>query len=205
LGWREFYGRRYAVGPGVLIPRQETEVLVDAALTRFDTQLTPGPSVLDLGTGSGCIAISLKLENPILNVVASDLSHRAMDIARQNATDLGAEIRFVESDGFDGLSEEQFDAIVTNPPYIGTQEPLATEVAGYEPPEALYAGTSGLEFFERLACEASSYLRPGGWILTEVGYRQSSAVSDLFCREGWTHLDTLYDLSGIARAVLCAK
>src|ERR1044072_4019884 len=119
LGEREFFGRRFRVGPGVLIPRQETETLVEAAMEQSDVQ-----SVLDVGTGSGCIAITLKLERPEWEVTAVDISERALDIASDNAKLLGADVRYLLSDGFASLLGESFDLIVTNPPYVGLHEAL---------------------------------------------------------------------------------
>ncbi len=273
LGWREFYSRRFKVGPGVLIPRQETEHLVEAALQWVKTQPdsdqpkrsnskrpTPWPpvggnlregtpqnphlsppwersvrepatepgegekaierkspqndrcrpksapnlKVLDLGTGSGCIAITLKLESPNLQVFASDISKRAIEIASQNATDLASEVNFVVSDGLASLRDQTFDAIVSNPPYIANNEPLAEEVSGFEPNQALFAGQTGLEFYEHLAKEAGARIRPQGRLFVEVGYRQAAQVAELFTRNGWKHIETQRDLSGIERVVICS-
>lgn len=201
LGWREFFGRRFAVRPGVLIPRQETEVLVETALS-----LVSGfrPRVLDLGTGSGCIAVSLKLSRPDWDVVASDVSCEALEVAQQNALDLGAVAEFVESDLFAGLRGE-FDAIVTNPPYIGFDEPLADEVARFEPRLALFGGATGLDIYERLSREAWSFLKPGGLVLMEVGHQQAQVVGDLFSSSGWGVREPIMDLSGVARVIVCMR
>jgi len=203
LGWREFYGRMFTVRPGVLIPRQETEVLVDTVLKWFPKRGSEPISILDLGTGSGCIAITLKLENPRLKVVASDISVAALEVAIRNANDLGAEVNFIESDGFNHMGSECFRAIVTNPPYIGLGESIASEVTDYEPRVALFAGQSGLEFFERLAAEAANRLVTEGLLITEVGYRQAQRVADIFRDQGWTVMETVEDLAGIARVVVC--
>jgi len=148
LGWREFYGRRFKVAPGVLIPRQETETLVEAALDflrSLGSSAGGGPSVFDLGTGSGCIAITIKLEEPPASVDAADISEKALEIARSNACELGADVRFEESDGLPRLNRE-FDLIVSNPPYVAANERLPAEIADFEPREALVAGETGLEF-----------------------------------------------------------
>jgi release factor glutamine methyltransferase len=197
LGKREFYGRDFLVRPGVLIPRHETETLVEAALA----DLPQGASVLDLGTGSGCIGITLKLERPDLNVTLSDVSEVALRVAAHNADLLGANVRLVRSDGFAELLGEAFDRVVSNPPYIGEGEHLMPEVADHEPAEALYSGPTGLEFYERLAAEGASYLLDGGQILLEVGYQQAGAVRELFEAQGWRHLKTIKDLSGVERVV----
>jgi len=203
LGWREFWNERYRVGPGVLIPRQETEVLVEATLRRAWSLSDRQPRVLDLGTGSGCIAISIKRDAHFLRVSASDISAAALDIAAQNATDLGVDVSFVKSDGFEAFRFDRFELIVTNPPYIGFDEPLARELVDYEPHQALFAGPSGLEFYQRLSKEAASHLEPEGLLLMEVGYMQAQMVSDLFCSAGWQVVEKVKDLTGIDRVIVC--
>jgi len=203
LGQREFYGRRFAVGPGVLIPRHETELLVECALDWF-REGTDRRTVLDLGTGSGCIAVTLKLELPRLEVFASDVSPRALELASRNASDLSAEVCLLESDCFENLLGRQFDAIVTNPPYIGEREQLPAEVTQFEPHAALFAGPTGMEFYERLAGEASAHLVAGGSLFMEVGYRQANAVAELFRDTGWNVLGVVKDIAGIDRVVICA-
>lgn len=175
-GWREFYGREFSVDTAVLIPRQETETLVQAAL-----EVVPrGAKVLDLGTGSGCVAITLKLERPDLDLVACDISDEALAVAERNADRLQAEIDFIWSDGFGTFEGERFDVIVTNPPYVETDADLEPEVSEWEPASALYAGADGLGFYRRLADEVRAQLHPGGWFLTELGDGQASAVAALF-------------------------
>lgn len=196
VGHREFFGRDYRVTPAVLIPRQDTEVLVETALK------TTGGTVLDIGAGSGAIAVTLKLERPEWEVTAVDISPLALEVAEENAKNLQANVRFLLSDGFEALLGEAFDLIVTNPPYIGRSEPLAPEVAGHEPELALYGGETGLEFYERLAREASAYLNDGGQLMMEVGYQQAAAVQTLFEKAGWEHVETVPDLAGIDRVVV---
>ncbi len=197
LGRREFYGRSFRVGPGVLIPRQETETLLEAAL-----ELLVQPArVLDLGTGSGALAVSIALERPEAEVTASDISATALAIAEDNAAALGAEVRFVLSDGFASLLGEAFDLIVTNPPYIGLHEPLPAEVGEFEPQEALFAGPTGFEFYQRLADKTMNHLADGGTLLMEVGYRQASEVAWLFKEKGWAIGEVLKDLSGVERVI----
>ena len=199
LGWREFYGRRFGVTPDTLIPRQETETLVEAVLKR---PIHEGASVLDIGTGSGCIAITLKLERPDLEITACDISPNALAIASANAKFLGANVRFIVSDVTQALLGEQFDLIVSNPPYIANSEELMPEVAVYEPGLALFSGDTGLEFYERLAREAGHCLIDGGVISVEVGYRQAESVREVFEGYGWTWLETINDLSGTPRVVV---
>ena len=197
LGWREFYGRRFVVTPDVLIPRQETEHLVEVA----GGQPNVG-TLLDLGTGSGCIAVTVKLTRPEIAVTASDASAAALDVARQNATGLGADVEFVGSDLFAGLQERTFDVIVSNPPYIGTGETLMPEVQVYEPHLALFAGGDALAFYRRLAEEAQSHLTLGGSLVVEIGDGMLHGVSTLFEEHGW-HVDQVVgDLSGNARVLV---
>lgn len=197
LGHREFFGRDFRVTPAVLIPRQETETLVEEALRREGSA-----EVLDVGTGSGAIAITLAKERPDWRVVAVDVSPTALSIAQENAESLRADVRFVLSDGFTELLGESFDLIVTNPPYIGTDEPLMPEVAGHEPHLALFSGATGLEFYERLAREAPAHLNDGGFLMMEVGYRQAADVQRLFEDAGWRHERTVADLDGTPRVVV---
>lgn len=196
VGHREFFGRDFRVTPAVLIPRQDTEILIETAL-RY-----PGESVLDIGTGSGAIAITLKLERPEWHVTAVDISPEALEIALDNAIQLGALVHFHLSDGFEAVLGESFDLIVTNPPYIGRAEPLDREVHAYEPDLALYGGETGLEFYERLAREAPDSLNDGGHLIMEVGYQQAAAVRALFEGAGWEHTETVPDLAGIDRVVV---
>lgn len=194
LGWREFFGRRFSVRSGVLIPRHETETLVELALSN----LPQGASVLDLGTGSGCIGITLSLERPDLRVTLSDISEGALLIATENALDLGATVATKLSDRLLGFQNQTFDAIVSNPPYIGRHETLSSEVHDFEPHEALYAERSGLAFYEVIAGEAKGKTR---LVFVEVGYEQANAVRLVFEAAGWAHLETRRDLIGHERAL----
>lgn len=191
LGFREFYGRKFAVDPSVLIPRQETEVLIEAWLA-LESKAAASARVLDLGTGSGCIGITLKLERPNLHVTLSDVSGEALCVASTNAKALGANVAIHRGDVLQGLGE--FDAIVTNPPYVAFGDPLPPEVGRYEPHQALFAGKDGLEFYKRLAVDAPSYLSPGGRLLAEVGDSMAASVKAVFEQAGWRHLQTFEDL-----------
>lgn len=197
LGYREFYGRRFQVSPAVLIPRQETETLIDAWFY-FEGSLPSDAAVLDLGTGSGCIGITLNLERPKLRVTLSDISEGALQMAQKNARDLGATVVFVSHDLFPA---GEFDAIVTNPPYIEEGELLPREIAEHEPRTALFAGRDGLDFYRRLAFEGAAHIRSGGLLLTEVGDRQAAAVRQIFESLGWRFLKGFADLLGIERAL----
>lgn len=200
LGYREFFGRKFEVGPGVLIPRQDTEVLLEAALGIVDR----GP-VLDLGTGSGCLAVSLKLERPEVEVWASDISQVALEIAERNAQALRADVRFLKSDGFKSLPEFRFEVVVSNPPYIGDTEELMPEVRDHEPKSALFSGPSGLEFYERLAKEAAGFLVSGGKLALEVGQGQAQLVAELLTGQGWSVNRVVADLGGIDRVVVAER
>lgn len=197
VGRREFYGRDFTVSPAVLIPRQDTETLVEAALRLGP----PTGRVLDIGVGSGAIAVTLKLERPAWDITGVDLSPEALAVAMQNAITLRADVRFLQSDGFGALTDERFDLIVSNPPYIGRDEILMPEVYDFEPHLALFAGEEGLAFYRRLAQEASNHLSVGGMLLMEVGHTQAEAVRTLFEAVGWRHVETFQDLAGIPRVV----
>ena len=176
LGYREFFGRRFRVDTNVLIPRHETQILIEEALRTEDRILR----VLDIGTGSGCIAVTLKLERPSWDVWATDISSPALQMARENAELLGADIHFRHSNLFEQLSDMQFDLIVSNPPYIGRDEPLPIEVKEFEPNSALFADHQGLAIYEAIASEIGNHLAPGGQLILEIGQTQGQAVQNLF-------------------------
>jgi len=200
LGWREFYGRRFAVRPGVLIPRQETEVVVETCLALDGIR-----TVLDIGTGSGIIAITLALEKPGWQVFAADISAEALEIASENAKTLDAKVEFRESDLFASFEGMKLDLIVSNPPYIGTGESLSDEVKSFEPAQALFSGKTGNEIYERLAAEAQEHLAPGGSLVLELGYRSLPAATRLLDSHGWTVCNVVNDLSGIARCLVAKR
>jgi release factor glutamine methyltransferase len=196
-GSQEFYGRPFAVSPAVLIPRPETEHLIEAALV-----LEPRPkTILDIGTGSGILAVTLALEIPAAAVTAVDISPDALVIARQNAETLNApdQIRFLKSDLFSAIEQEQYDCIVSNPPYVATTEPLEPQVRDYEPAAALYAGPDGLAIYRRLIPQAAEHLAPGGYLLLEIGQGQRGAIAELLIESGYKDIRFHADLQGIAR------
>lgn len=206
LGEREFYGRPFQVSPAVLIPRPDTELLVEAALARLPAD--PAPRLLDLGTGSGCIALTLALECPRCQVWAVDRSVAALAVARANAQRLGAErVRFVESHWYGALAgatfHRCFDLIVANPPYVAADDPhLARGDLRFEPAGALAAGPQGLDDLERIIAGAPAHLAPGGWLLVEHGWDQGTACRGLFAAAGFAQVDTLRDLAGHERVSL---
>jgi release factor glutamine methyltransferase len=197
LGYREFYGRRFYVEPGVLIPRHETEILVEVALAK----LPPHAKVLELGFGSGCVAITLKQERPDLEITAVDASQIALKVAEKNATTLGASIDWRLGNWFDPIQDLRFDGIVSNPPYIDPTEPLPNEVAQFEPAEALFAGSGGLDAVHYFSKTAKSHLRPKAPLMLEVGHQQARPVQNLFIKNGWHHQETTLDLAGIERVL----
>jgi release factor glutamine methyltransferase len=197
-GWREFYGVALRVTPEVLIPRPETERLVELALERlpFDASAR----VLELGTGSGAIAIALASERPGLGIVATDVSEAALALARRNARDHGAEIDFVLSDWFDALGPRQFDLIVSNPPYVAAGDAhLEQGDVRFEPRLALVGGEDGLACIREIAERAQNRLRPGGGLLLEHGYDQGDRCVELLSSLGYAEVADFHDLAGWPR------
>ena len=198
VGTREFYGRPFLVSPDVLIPRPDTELLVERALACIPPD--EAVAVLDLGTGSGCIAITLALERPLARVTAGDSSPAALAMAQRNADRLNARVEFLTSDWFAALGGRRFDLIVSNPPYIAAADPhLARGDVRFEPLTALAAGQDGLDDLRRLTRAACAHLRPGGALLLEHGYDQSDAVQALLRECGIRTPQSWADLSGILR------
>lgn len=199
LGEREFYGRPFKVSPDVLIPRSDTELLVEAALERLP-QKRPA-RILDLGTGSGCIAISLALARTDCQVTATDASPAALAIARDNARRLGADrLRFVQGDWYDGLDSPSFDMIVSNPPYIALQDPhLQQGDLPHEPRQALVSGPHGLDAIQHIVAGAPGHLVAGGWLLLEHGWDQAAACRQALAERGFADIITLTDLAGRER------
>lgn len=195
LGTREFFGRPFSVGPGVLIPRQDTELLVEIA-----KELRPA-SCLDLGCGSGCVAVSIALEVPGCRVTACDISPPAVDRTLLNASALGASVEVLMGDLFAPVAGRRFDLIVSNPPYIALGESLSAEVREFEPAVALFAGEDGLSFYRRIATNSSAHLAEDGRVAVEVGHTQAAAVSELFTAEGFK-TELRKDLAGIDRLVI---
>lgn len=198
-GSREFWSRRFRVTPDTLIPRPETEHLVEAALARLPAGR--GCAIADLGTGSGIVALTLALERPDCRVTATDISAAALAVARDNAVRLDARnVGFHQGDWFAGLDDRVFDLVVSNPPYVANGDPHLDEGdLRHEPPVALAAGATGLEAIRVLIAQARNHLAPGGWLLIEHGHDQAAAVAALFAEHGYADIDSLSDLAGHAR------
>jgi len=192
LGRKEFYGLDLSVNPSVLIPRPETELLVDLALERKPA------SVLDLGTGSGALALALKFNLPGTRVVAVDSDLSALVTAKRNAAKLNLDIDFRHGRWFDAVAGERFDLVVSNPPYLARLDPHLPALR-FEPVGALVAGPEGLEAFREITSAAGSFLRPGAWLLLEHGMGQERAVQGLVEGAGLESVTTWPDLAGIAR------
>ncbi|MGB0129311.1 MAG: peptide chain release factor N(5)-glutamine methyltransferase [Rhodocyclaceae bacterium] len=200
VGRSEFYGRPFIVGPAVLIPRPETELLVDLALERLKGRVSP--KVLDLGTGSGVLGITLALQVPAACVMAADVSPDALNVARANALALGACVRFGCGDWFDAVGRaETFDLIVANPPYVAAGDHhLAQGDLRFEPSSALTDGSGdGLDSIRRIVAEAPGRLRQGGWLLFEHGYDQAIGSRALLHTAGFAQIASWRDLAGIER------
>ncbi len=198
VGEREFFGRNFLVSPAVLIPRPETELLIELALARFGSR--PGSRVLDLGTGSGAIAITLALELDAVDLTAVDASREALWVAMANAARLGASVSFVQGDWFAALGEERFHLIVSNPPYVAEADPhLADGDVRFEPQSALAAGPEGLDDLQIIVAEAPRHLERDGWLLLEHGYDQACAVRGLLTDAGFSEINSWADLAGIER------
>lgn len=200
-GQCEFYGLPIRISAGVLIPRPETEHLVDQALllaARFQA-----PRIVDVGTGSGCIAIALARHLPDAKITAIDLSSKALIRASESAALNGVSprIRFLEGDLLAPVAGERFEIVVSNPPYvpIADRDSLSVEVRDYEPALALFAGEDGLDVYRRLIPAAFGALTPGGYIVLEIGYGQSPAITELIKSAGFEQIEFVPDLQGIAR------
>lgn len=208
-GEREFFGRPFRVTPDVLIPRPETELVVSAALDKLAGRIGATPLVVDVGTGSGCIAVSLACEMTGLRLAATDVSTGALTVARENARRHGvlARIDFRHGPLLGGLDEPP-DVIVSNPPYIseGERATLPPDVAEYEPHQALFAGADGLAVIRPLIDLASRRLAPGGWVILEIGAGQGGEVEDLIAASrGFAAAEVLADLESRPRVVVARR
>jgi release factor glutamine methyltransferase len=205
-GAKEFWSIPFEVSPSVLVPRPETEALVEKVLELSSRE---DEAIVDVGTGCGCIAIALAKELPRARIEAVDVSERALRVARRNATRHKAkQVRFLRSDllaAYRGTGAK-FDFIVSNPPYISRRawDGLPADVRDFEPRRALFAGESGLELIERLVRRAATFLKPGGYLIFEIGEDQRDRVLGLFGRR-WTEIETAWDLAGKPRVITARR
>ena len=205
VGTREFWGRDFAVTRATLVPRPETELIVEEALRI----LPPGsPAIIDIGTGTGCLAITLAAERPDAHVFATDISHEALIVALANARTHGVahRVHLIRCDLAEAL-RIRADLIVSNPPYVpkSSAPALAPDVMNYEPATALFGGADGLQVLERLFARAPAWLAPDGAFIVEFGYGQEESVRHAAEREGWTVRRMLHDLQGIARTAVLGR
>lgn len=205
LGRRAFWAFDLAVTPAVLIPRPETELLVELALERLPVDTAC--AIADLGTGSGAVALALAHERPRARVRATDASADALAIARENAQRLGiANIDFVQGDWCGALGDERFDLIASNPPYIAADDPhLAQGDLRHEPLTALASGVDGLDAIRTIVAAAPAHLQPQGWLLLEHGWDQAAAVRNLLAEQGFRNAHSVRDVAGHERVTLAQR
>ena len=201
IGLRKFWNSNFYIDETVLDPRPESELIVEKVLELSDTNL----SLIDLGTGSGCLAISIALERPNFKIFASDISPNALKIAEINSRYHKTPITFIKSDWFSEINNT-FDIIIANPPYISENEykSLPISIRRFEPKIALTAGINGLDCFKEIIMEFHKYLKPNGIIFMEIGYSQKRIIEELFIKYGYENINFFNDLSGKAR-VVCVK
>ncbi|MDY0301357.1 MAG: peptide chain release factor N(5)-glutamine methyltransferase [Trichlorobacter sp.] len=199
LGNQEFDGLSFTVTPDVLIPRTDTETLVEQAVSKISDTAT----ILDVGTGSGCIAISLAKRLPKANITALDISDKALAVAKQNARFHQVEVEFLQGNLFEPVANRCFNLIISNPPYIPAEElaQLQPEVRNFEPKQALDGGADGFEIYRLLLANASKHLHENGWLLLEAGAGQADELSEMMTKAGFRHIFTANDFNGIKRVV----
>jgi len=209
-GHQEFWGLDLLVSPAVLIPRPETEHVVETILELVKEYPFDGSGrlkLLDVGTGSGCIALALASELPHAEIHACDISEEALEIARVNAARLalGGRVLFRKSDLISVYAGERFDFVISNPPYVGEcdADKVQKQVREFEPKVAVFSGREGMEIYRRLVPQADEHLRPGGWFVAEIGYSEEAKVRELLA--GWAEIQVTPDLQGIPRVVAARK
>jgi len=211
-GHQEFYGLDFIVTPDVLIPRPETEFLIERVMKLVQESRESSPLIVDVGTGSGCIAVTLAKQLPLARLIATDASRTALDVARTNAEQHGVldRIEFLEGDLLKPLAERGLegavDVLASNPPYIDeeSRQLLQREVRDWEPHDALFGGADGLDFYRRLIAESPLYLKPGGYVVLEIGFSQVDSVSNMVKGGALELVDITPDLQGIPRT-LCLR
>lgn len=202
VGHREFMGLDFETPKGVLIPRPDTETVVEEIISKAKTENFR--TAVEIGAGSGCISVSIAKYAGI-DCTATDINPAAVDVSKRNAekNGVGDRTTFILGSLFDGVHEKKYDLIVSNPPYIRKADmaALMTDVRDYEPAEALCGGEDGLDFYRRIAAEGRKYLRDGGMIFFEIGYDEAAEVGDILAANGFSGIETVKDLSGLDRVV----
>lgn len=205
IGEREFWGLNLQVTPDTLIPRPDTETLIEAVLEQ-SSEASQTCKILDLGTGSGAIALALKSELPHCEITAVDQSEAALKVAKQNAQNLNLQVTFLESNWFSAVAHTEFNYIVSNPPYIEDNDPHLTQGdVRFEPITALTSGQDGLEDIRIIINQAWSHLKPGGWLFIEHGYNQANPVSRLLMAQGYQQVSLKHDLADNPRVSFAQK
>jgi release factor glutamine methyltransferase len=211
-GHQEFYGLDFIVTPDVLIPRPETEFLIERVMNLVEESGQDSPLIVDVGTGSGCIAVTVATQLPRARLIATDASPAALNVARTNAERHGVRdrIEFLEGDLLAALAERRLegavDVLASNPPYVNekSSELLQREVRDWEPHEALFGGVDGLDFYRRLIAESGHYLKPGGYVVLEIAFSQVDSISEMVKGGALELVDITRDLQGIPRT-LCLR
>lgn len=211
-GHQEFYGLEFVVNPAVLIPRPETEFLVERVIKLVDARVE-SPLIVDVGTGSGCIAIAVAVNLPAARVIATDISAAALEVARMNAHHhaVSNSVEFIQGDLLEPLAvrhlENSVDVLASNPPYVNEGRPdlVQREVRDWEPHEALFGGVDGLDFYRRLLDEGWKFLKQGGYLVCEIGYSQFDSISKIISALGWEFVDVTRDLQDIPRTITLRK
>lgn len=210
-GHQEFYGIDFIVSPDVLIPRPETEFLVERVIALAETIEDEQPLIVDIGTGSGCIAVAVAMHAPRARLIAIDVSEAAIDLAKRNAErhSVQERIEFRAGDLLTPLVglKGSIDILASNPPYVieGRTELIQREVRDWEPRIALFGGSDGLEFYRRLLLEGLDFVRPGGFMVVEIGYGQFDAITEMIAASSWELVDYRRDLQGIPRTITVRK
>ena len=203
IGEKEFYSKPYKVNPSVLIPRPETELLVDEALDL--AKQIKSPLILEIGTGSGCIAVTIASYCKDAKILASDISQHALTVAKQNISnhDQKERISLLRGDLLNSFKNQSFDIVVSNPPYIAETEfgLLESEVNGFEPKAALIAGQDGLYHIKKIISDSTRILKNSGWCVLEIGHSQKKEVENIFIEFGFTDVSSTKDLNGIERVI----
>lgn len=207
IGEKEFYGRSFSVGPGVLIPRADTEILVEEVLRRL--KVDENLCGIEVGAGSGAVSISLLCERERLRMTATDIEQVPVRVSMENAKRYGVTDRFKikHSSLFDEVEEGEYDFIVSNPPYIdeAEMEDLMEDVVRYEPHSALFGGPDGLDFYREIVDRGRSYLKEGGFFAFEIGYAQADQVGEICRKRGYLQIEVINDLAGKNRVVIASK